>query len=248
MKKKIILNSLLLLGCSLTYAGELGNLAPPHRLRPFAVLTGGVDFIQTRHSQNVALLHPFINHYTSHSSFQTSGSVGLGGGAECQLSECFFLQLGVAGFYNSPVSSHGEVWQLGLPEFANFRYRYRIRPYRVVATGKLLGTIKQMVHPYVSAELGAAFNAARSYHEVPLIEEAVKIPPFGSHTENSFAWAVGAGVDVDLCSCLQLGVGYQFADLGNVSLGLSHAQETRSRLRISNLYDHQIRLQLTALM
>jgi opacity protein-like surface antigen len=118
----------------------------------------------------------------------------------------------------------------------------------VVATGKLLSTVYERLHPYVSGELGAAFNAASSYHETPLIDEAVTIAPFSNRTQSSFAWGAGVGVDVDVNTNLRLGLGYQFVDLGKATLGLSPAQETHEHLGISNLYDHQLRFQLTALI
>lgn len=53
---------------------------------------------------------------------------------------------------------------------------------------------------------------------------------------------------MDVNTTLRLGIGYQFVDLGKVSLGLSPAQATQEHLGISNLYDHQLRFQLTALI
>lgn len=262
MKEKI-LSLLLLLGCSLSFAETVPQV--PCReascnsklstscclnsnLHPFALLAVGADFIRTGESKSITLLPPFSNYYTNHSSYPGSASLGIGGGIEGIYSERFFWQLGASGMFNATVTRWGEVWQMGLPEFNNFQYRYNIQSSRVVAIGKLLSTIYKHYHPYLSGELGAAFNASRSYQETPLIEEAVLIAPFSNHRQSSVAWGIGIGIDWDLNPIARLGLGYQFVNLGKARLGLSPAQTTQEHLSISNLYDHQLRVQLTALI
>ncbi len=247
MLKNNILGMLIVSICGQCIAAQQLTHIQDINLRPFAVITAGADFIHTDHSQSLSLIPPFSNYYASNSSYPSSASLGLGGGLEGHPSDRFFWQLGFSGFFNTSLMSTGEVWQFGLPEYNNFDYSYRIRSLRVVATGKLLSTFKQVIHPYVSGELGSAFNAANSYQEIPLIEEAVAIAPFASHTQSSFSWGAGAGIDIDINANLRLGVGYQFVDLGKTTLGLSPVQETREQLGISNLYAHQARVQLTAL-
>lgn len=118
----------------------------------------------------------------------------------------------------------------------------------MVATGKLLSSYQQKYHPYLSGELGASFNRAFAYNEMPLIEQAGSMAPFRDHTRSAFSWGVGVGVDMDVRSGLRVGVGYQFVDLGKASLGTSPAQDTLETLNISHLYDNQLRFQLIALI
>jgi opacity protein-like surface antigen len=241
MLKNYVLGALLFLSSGPSIA-ELPSM------RPFATITAGIDFIHVGQSKTVSLIAPFDNFYASDSSYKSSGSFGLAGGLEKNLSERFFWQLGVAGFYNTSMTTSGNVWQFGLPEFNNFHYKYHIQSSRAVAIAKILGTFKQVIHPYISGEIGAAFNKASDYHETPLIREAIPIMPFKSHTQSAFSWGIGAGFDMDINPHFRLGIGYQFVDLGKATLGLSPTQTTNSRLGISNLYDNQIRIQLSALI
>ncbi|WP_298626510.1 hypothetical protein [uncultured Legionella sp.] len=247
------LSRFVLLGSSLfclSHLGHTGGDGVSSRvhsdLRPFVGFTLGADFIRTGHAQTLSLLPPFSNHYTKNSSYQSSGLVGLGLGVERGATEQLSWQLGLSGYFNTEVKSQGHVWLFALPAFDNFIYDYRIQSKRVMATGKVLGTVKQTLHPYVSGELGAGFNRASAYKETPLISEAAPMTPFSRRTQTSFAWGVGGGIDVDLNAGLRLGIGYQFADLGKASLGRSPAQRTEQTLRVPHLYSQELRFQLTA--
>lgn len=249
MKKSVFI-SILLLGNSMLYAGTLGD----HKLNNFASnpiymqISANFDWIRMNKSQDLVLLAPFHNTYTGNQNYKLSGGLGLGFGLEREAHTNLLWQLGLAGYFNTAVQAQGMVWQFGLPDFENFRYSYQVQSSRIVAAGKLLGSYQQKYHPYVSGELGSAFNRASSYVEIPLIESQAPMSPFRNNTHASFSWGVGLGVDVDLRSNLRLGAGYQFSDLGRVTLGQSPAQETAEALSIAHLYDNQIRVQLTALI
>ena len=247
------LSGFLLLGSSLVCVSQLGyaggNLVSSSvdsGLRSFVGFTLGAEFTRTGHTQTLSLLPPFSNHYTSSTSYQSSALLGLGMGLERRLAEQLSWQLGLSGYFNTEMRSKGHVWQFALPEFDNFIYDYRIQSKRLMATGKLLGTVKQTIHPYVSGELGAGFNRASSYRETPLAFEEVPMAPFSDRTQTSFAWGVGVGVDVDINTGLRLGLGYQFADLGKASLGRSPAQLSQQTFRLPHLYSQEVRFQLTA--
>lgn len=246
------LSGFLLLGGSLfcashpVYAGGEGGSNVYSALRTFAGITLGADFIRTGHAQTLSVLPPFSNHYAKNSSYQSSGLLGLGLGVEQSATEQLSWQLGLSGYFNTEVDSTGHVWQFTLPEFDNFIYNYRIQSKRLMVTGKLLGTVKQTIHPYLSGELGAGFNRANNYRETSLIIEAAPMLPFSDHTKTSLAWGIGLGVDVDLNTSLRLGLGYQFANLGKISLGPSPAQLTQQTLGLPHLYSQEVRLQLTA--
>ncbi|WP_298624180.1 hypothetical protein [uncultured Legionella sp.] len=248
------LSGFLLLGSSLSFAVHAGtggyelanNSRAVSALRALASMTLGADFIRSGHAQTIRLLPPFANHYTSDTSYQSSGLVGLTLGMERGFSEQLSWQLGLSGYFNTAIKSSGHVWQFALPEFDNFLYDYRIQSKRLMATGKVLATLKHTVHPYISGELGAGFNRARSYRETPLIIEAVPMVPFSNRTQASFAWGAGVGVDVDISTALRLGVGYHFADLGKASLGVSPVQFTQHTLSQPHLYSQEVCFQLTA--
>lgn len=243
----LLLGSILVCVSHQGYAGDnLVSSTVDSDLRSFVGFTLGAEFTRTGQTQTLSLLPPFLNHYTNNTSYQSSGLLGFGLGMERGLTEQLSWQLGLSGYFNTEVSSKGHVWQFALPEFDNFLYDYHMQSNRLMATGKLLGTVKQTIHPYVSGELGAGFNRASSYRETPLIEGVVPMAPFMSHTQTSLAWGLGAGVDVGINEKLRLGIGYQFANLGKASLGLSPAQFTQQTLRLPHLYSQEVRFQLTA--
>jgi opacity protein-like surface antigen len=212
--------------------------------------TAGPDFVNPGQAQTLTLLPPFQNHYTKANSSQTVADVGGFVGVERVLTEKLSAQLGVSGYWDSSMTVKGDVWQFALPDFDDLSYTYRIHHARVMAATKLLTTLAQYssLHPYVSGELGAAFNQASGYQETPLEVGAIATPPFSNHSQTSFAWGVGAGVDYNLNQQIRLGVGYQFTDLGAASLGQTTAQTTMQSLNLSHLYANQLRFQLTILV
>ena len=246
--KSNVLGLMMLAGYAQGFAGTMATQPPNRAYRPYAVFTAAADFTRTGRAQTLTLLPPFDNYYTKHSSYASSADLGFGIGLEGRALPFLSWQAGVSGYWNTPLNREGDVWQFGLPEFNNFHYHYKIQSSRVMAIAKLLTNYRELLHPYISGELGAAFNRSRSYYEKPLIEEAVAMSPFSDHTQSSFAWGVGAGIDVDVGAHLRLGLGYQFADLGRAKLGLSPAEETKETLSNPNLYTHQARFQLTAVL
>ncbi|MFJ1268676.1 outer membrane protein [Legionella lytica] len=246
--KSYVLGLLMLTGYAQGFAGTMATQMPNHAYHPYAVFTAAADFTRTGRSQTLSLLPPFNNHYTNTSTDTNSADLGFGIGIEGRALPFLSWQAGVSGYWNTPLSREGDVWQFALPEFNNFHYHYKIQSSRVMAIAKLLTNYHECFHPYLSGELGAAFNRSRSYYEKPLIEEAVAMPPFSDHTQSSFAWGVGAGIDVDVWTHLRVGIGYQFADLGQAKLGLSPAEATKETLSNPNLYTHQLRFQLTAVL
>lgn len=216
---------------------------PQHTWHPLITVTAGGDFIQTGESQVISS-PPFATRYTGDSSWDATATGGVLLGVEKQLNPLWAYQLGAAAYLNSSAQVTGHIWQFTLPEFDNFVYHYHIQPVRVMAAGKLLGAY-QRFHPYVSAEVGVAFNRASSYQETPLLIEEIPLPPFSAQRTTSFAWGVGAGVDIDVYAKTRLGIGYQFADLGKSALGANPERMTSESLALSHLYSNQIRLQLT---
>ena len=217
--------------------------------RALATLTLGSDFVQSGQSQTLTLLPPFQNHYTSTNSTETVLDGGLFLGVEWTLTSPFSGQLGVAGYGDTAFTPQGDVWQFASPGFDTLSYTYQVQHSRLMLAGKVLSTLpqNQCIHPYVSLELGAAFNRASAYQETSLVPGVLPMSPFSNHRQTSFAYGVGLGVDYSLTPDIRLGMGYQFANLGSASLGLTSAETTTETLSLSNLYTNQLRFQLTYL-
>ena len=216
---------------------------------PLVTYTIGPDFVPVGQAQSLTLLPPFQNYYTDNSGTATVADAGGFFGIERRINDYFLVQLGVAGYVDAQLSAKGDVWQFGVPLFDTLGYSYDIHHSRVMFESKLLTTLPhyQAVHPYFSWELGTAYNRARSYLEQPLIPLAVPMTPFANHTQSAFAWGVGVGVDYSVNQHVRAGVGYQFADLGSVSLGVTPSEITTQTLGLSHLYTNQLRFQFTFL-
>lgn len=80
------------------------------------------------------------------------------------------------------------------------------------------------------------FNDAHGFHSTPTIFEAEPTPNFASHTQASFTYTVGAGVQKALSQHWQIGVGYEFTDWGKSSLGRAAEQTLNQGLTLNHLY------------
>ena len=217
---------------------------------PLVTLTVGPDFVRQGRAETLSLLPPFANYYTNTNSSTTVFDGGVFVGVERAFSDKLWVQLGVSAYRDTQMNPKGHVWLFTLPEFDNLSYAYHIQHTRVMAEGKFLTSLcsYQALHPYVSWGLGAAFNTAQNYQETPLIADAIPTAPFANHTQTSFAWSVGVGFDYTLSAHMRFGVGYQFADLGSVSLGSTPAATTNQTLSFPHLYTNQLRFQFTLLV
>jgi opacity protein-like surface antigen len=231
-------------------AGTMGNVAPTSSIHPLLTFTIGPDFVKAGREQTLSLLPPFENHYTNDNTYQTVLDVGGFLGFEYAFSNQFSTQLGVSGYYDSNLNTKGNVWQFALPIFDNLTYKFKIQHARVMVGGKVLSALSSFtsLHPYFSWEVGAAFNRALNYEETPIVPTVLPTTPFADHTQTSFAYGVGVGLDYNVSKQIRVGVGYQFADFGSVSLGPTPAALTNQSLSIPHLYTNQLRFQLTYLI
>ncbi|MEO7049215.1 MAG: outer membrane beta-barrel protein [Ferruginibacter sp.] len=127
-----------------------------------------------------------------------------------------------------------------------YSYHYSVLARQVLVEGKLLYRFRERYFPYFLLGLGTAFNKASSY--------GTNVPPFSTftrqyqnNTQTSFSYAIGLGVDVDVINHLRLGIGYRFADFGQVQLGKSTIDTTSvgGTLTQTHLYANEILAQLT---
>lgn len=218
--------------------------------QPLATFAIGPDFVQKGHAQTLSLLPPFQNHYTNTKHSGTVADAGVFIGFEHALNDRLWAQLGVAGYVDEQITPKGHVWRFASPAFDTLSYAYQVHHTRAIVEGKLLTSINQSqsIHPYVSGGLGAAFNRASNYQEMPLISGAVPTLPFANHTKTSLSWGIGAGVDYNINSHVRIGAGYQFSDLGKVALGATSAATTQQTLSFAHLRANQLRFQLTFLV
>lgn len=127
-----------------------------------------------------------------------------------------------------------------------YSYHYTIFTRQLLAEVKLLHRLRERYLPYILLGLGASFNDAFDYE--------TNVPPFltftrqyKNHTQSSFSYAVGVGIDVDVFDHLRFGVGYRFVDFGQVKLGAARIDTTNVSGTISqmHLYANEILAQIT---
>ncbi len=245
----ILLSSLLSMYTQSSFASLAACLFDWNLYRPMLALNLGPDFVKVGRAQTLTLLPPFQNHYTSANASANVVDGGIFLGLERLITDELYADFGISGYADGQLTPKGDVWQFGLPEFSDLYYSYHIQHSRVMFTNKLLVSSLSFegIHPYFSWEIGAAFNRASGYQETSLVDMAVPTAPFANHNQISFTWGVGVGLDYDINRHVRVGVGYQYADLGSASLGLTTAETTTETLVLSNLYTNQVRAQLTLL-
>jgi opacity protein-like surface antigen len=154
-------------------------------------------------------------------------------------------QLGLAVAATSNAALSGVILDDAGPEFNNYSYSYKIQHTHIAAKAKVLFDRGYWLMPWVSGSIGVGFNYAHSFENTPLIYEAIPTPNFTSEMKTSFTYTVGAGVQKALSQQWQVGVGYEFADWGQSSLGRASGQTLNSGLSLNHLYTNGLMFNLT---
>lgn len=198
-------------------------------------------------TQTLELAPDIVKTYTADNSNNAifDGEVFLG--IQKILSQKLQGQLGIAVGATSNATVDGHIWDDADPEFDNFIYNYKIQHTYVAVKGKLLAELGFVVMPWVSVGLGVGFNDAHGFHNTPTIFEALRNPNFASHTETTFTYIVGAGVQKALNEHWQVGVGYEFADWGKSHLGRAEGQTLNTGLSLNHFYTNGVLFNATYL-
>ncbi|WP_392536644.1 outer membrane protein [Legionella sp. 227] len=218
---------------------------------PFITLSGGVAVAKTGHSQTLNMEGDFTTYqYTP--SHDHSNRMLWGGsiGTEVPINSLWALQLGISYYRPNNFSSSGILIQ-GVDEQSadEFTYNYKIKSSQLFFEGKLLHSVKQIFHPYVSLGLGAAFNNASNYQtSVPPF--LTFTPEFEDHKTTNFAYSLGLGIDMDLGKNWRLGFGYRYVGLGEANLdeGMLDVIPFTSTLTLPHLYMQEAIVQLSYLI
>ncbi len=239
--------TLLLITTSLLAATS--SLANWHTIGSLA--TGFAISSDAGQSKTFPIINPVTDEffvYSANHSTQTAGVIDAFVGGEWTLSPQFALQAGLG--YNQAWNLHakGSLLQgTDLPSADRWTWHYNILTRQLLAEGKLLYHYTNCYHPYVLFGLGAAFNQASDYN--------TNVPPFltftrqynNNNAQTSFTYALGVGIDMDIQKHLRLGVGYRFADAGQVMLGHATIDTTSvsGTLSQSHFYINEILAQIT---
>jgi opacity protein-like surface antigen len=157
-------------------------------------------------------------------------------------------QLGLAVAHTSNAVLEGRIWDDADPSFDNFSYQYKVQHTRFTAKGKLIFNSNDWVMPWISGSAGLGVNQAKQFNNLPLIFEALPNTNFQSHTQCSFTYTLGVGLQKSFNAHLSAGLGYEFADWGKNSLGTAPDQTTTSTLQLNHLYTQGLQFNLTYLV
>lgn len=225
------------------FAGTMGVAQPDWAW--IGTLSAGPVWENGGATQTFYLAPEIEKTYAAHRSASVlfDGEIFLG--MQKRLSQTLQGQLGLAVAATSNASLSGMIWDDADPQFDNYTYKYRIQHTHVAVKGKLVADAGYWVMPWVSGSLGVGFNNAHGFNNTPTLFEAVKNPNFTSHTNTTFTYTVGAGVQKALNDHWQVGVGYEFADWGKSNLERAAGQTLNSGLALNHLYTNGVMFNLT---
>ncbi|MCL9684823.1 outer membrane protein [Legionella maioricensis] len=219
--------------------------------RPVLTVSSGLAASRIGQSQTLSMVNDFTTYqYAANNEYYNKMLWGGFLGTEIPVCPQWILQLGLGVYLPNAFSAEGILIQ-GVDEQSSdlFPYSYKVKNHQFLGEGKLLGSIKDNYHPYVSAGLGVAVNKAYTYsaYVPPFLTFT---PQFTNYSTTSFAYSIGAGMDIDIKKNWRLGAGYRFTGVGDANLGYGFLDVIPfpGTLTQSNLYIQEVLVQLTYLM
>ena len=217
------------------------------QLRPVFTFTAGAFISQSGQSQSFTPLDLCSYNYEPKGSNTTNIMWGGFVGSEVKRSSSWGLIAGL-GYYQPNLLSTKGILTQGADAVSSdtYSYRYQIQSQQVLAEGKLYWIAQERLQPFLMIGIGAAFNKTSNYQtNVPPFLEFT--PVFSNHTQTTFTYAIGPGIDISLSKSFRIGVVYRFTDLGVANTGSAQidAIPISSTLKQSHFYANQILAQLT---
>jgi hypothetical protein len=188
------------------------------------------------------------NAYNDQSDSQVLGLGELFFGIEKPLNERIQSQFGFLISGAGMAEDKGIIWQYADPQFDNLSYSYKLNQLRFGLRSKwILDNTSYMHHikPYITGSVGVGLNHAYDYNNTANIDTAVPNPNFQDNTVASFSYSAGLGLQKDLTSNIQAGLGYEMLDWGKSSLAAAPGQTINAGLVMDHLYMHTLLLSLT---
>lgn len=213
---------------------------------------GGISSSKLARSQSFQIVNPIVDsfyYYTPNQGTQTNGILDGFIGFEWRLGTKagLMLQGGLGYDQAASFTVKGSLIQgADVGSEDKFTYQYNVILRQLLLEGKLLASFASYYHPYLFAGVGAAFDSASNFStNVPYYLTLTRA--YSSNNSTEFSYSVGFGIDMDLDAIFRIGIGYRFADYGNISLGKAVIDTTpvSGTLSQSNVYTNEILAQLT---
>ena len=144
------------------------------------------------------------------------------------------LALGASASYLTYRTVEGTVHPLVniAPNFDVMHFKYGVRSYLLLFEPTFIFPIKCQWSLFLKPDVGVASNKLSNYKEYQVPGSTTVPGPFSfrSHTQTSFAYAPGIGLEYAINACSSIQIGYQYLNTGNAALGTLQNQETNERI------------------
>lgn len=225
------------------FTGTMGSVA--NTWSSVITLSAGPLWTDSGKDQTLFLEPDLEKTYTSTKKNQTLFDGELFLGIQRSIKPMVLGQIGVAVAAASKLTLNGDIWEDADPDFNDFYYQYKVNHAHVAVKGKLIADRGYFAQPYLSGSVGVGFNRASNFIIIPKIFEQLPGPSFTSHTNTTFTYTVGVGLQKAITEHFQAGIGYEFADWGKYNLGPAPEQTLNSSLSLSHVYTHQLQFSLS---
>lgn len=192
-------------------------------------------------------LNPFVeNRYVANAAEQHAPFFGFGVGYQwdhpvSQLSN-LAVKLGLSAYFINTQLTGTNYPFINAGQFDTLNYYVTNRNSSLLVEPTLLYT-RFSWQPYVLAGLGAAWNKAQNYHELPsnpLLSAVPMIQAFGNKTNNHFAYEFGLGIQHALFTIQEINhinifIDYRYIAYGQTKLAVSPIQSTQTAPSLGSL-------------
>lgn len=241
----LIMASLSAMLSSQAIAQSLWPIMETKNCSPFMTLSLGPTFTGGAESESFYLQPDVAKTYKVNRKVHAFGSGELFLGMQIPITPNFLSQVGVAvaGGLEAPLA--GNIWEDQDPDFNNYTYKYKVNHGHLALKAKISTDTNTVVQPYVSGSIGVGVNKSHGFSISPIIYEEVPAPNFTSANDSGMVYTAGLGVQTSYNENWQVGLGYEFADWGNLELGRAPGQTRNTGLGANHLYTHELQFSIT---
>ncbi|HHF7374185.1 outer membrane beta-barrel protein [Legionella bozemanae] len=214
-------------------------------------VSGGPNFSTLKNERLVDINESITNAYQTNTKTNWQGFWGIGANHTFEKPWFSFYQLslGVSGYFFELGQVKGTEFPFineGL--FDTLNYNFHAKSASLMVESKVIYS-KYALKPYALVGIGPGWNRFYAYHEEPtdpLLSAAPAVARFNNHTQQTFSYELGTGLEYLLWDDKQhhvqyhASVGYQYFNLDKGTLGNLPAQTSKDRLNIKNLYTQGI--------
>jgi hypothetical protein len=246
MNKRILFLNLLALFSS-SVCAEISNFGPY-----VGTLSVGPAWNSSGENQTFFLNPGIEKTYVPNHSSPRSLNAALFLGVQRPWSKKLQIQAGLD-LANSTQKLSGHIWDDANPLFDNYRYHYKVSHMHLALKGKLIVSNKALLiktqkiplMPWISGSIGAAWNKAENFNNIPITPGTVQTPNFGSQTKTGLSYSLGIGVQYPFSPNWNAGLGYEYSGLGKSELKRASGQTLGTGLSLKSSHSQALLLNIT---